>query len=319
MRDGFGREMTYLRLSLTDQCNLRCRYCMPREGVRFRQREELLSDEELLRLLRLFASLGISKLKLTGGEPLLRPHLKDLLHEMRAISGISEITLTTNGTKPGLLASLLPDLDGVNVSLDTLSPAKFSDLTGGDDFSQVMESLHLLLDEKVNTKINVVPILGINDDEIRDLAALAKEEDLKVRFIELMPIGCGAGFSGVPEKEVIAKIEAAFGPMTPSDFRSNGPASYFALPGFRGQIGMIRGVDHRFCANCNRLRLTADGQLKACLAARAQVNLRDLLRQGASDEELLEAMKNATKQKPWANHFDAAPTEEERRMYEIGG
>lgn len=319
MRDGFGREMTYLRLSLTDQCNLRCRYCMPREGICFRHREELLTDEELLRLLRLFARRGISKLKLTGGEPLLRPHLKELLHEMRHIPGISEITLTTNGTKPDLLATLLEDLDGVNVSLDTLSPRKFHDLTGGDHFSRVMESLDLLLREKMNTKINVVPISGINDDEIAHLAGLAKYEDLKVRFIELMPIGCGAGFTGVLEKEVIAKIEAEFGPMTPSDFRSNGPASYFRLADFRGEIGMIRGVDHRFCATCNRLRLTADGHLKACLAARAQVNLKDLLRQGVGDEEILEAMETATEKKPWANHFDAAPTEEERRMYEIGG
>ncbi len=322
MLDSLGRNIDYIRLSVTDRCSLRCTYCMPAEGVPWLPHSEILRYEDLLRLCRIFADLGITKFKLTGGEPLVRKGLAGFVRALKGIDGVQSVTLTTNGVdlKAQLTALLEAGIDGINLSLDTLDPVRFRERTRRDCLPQVLEGLEAALAVPgLNLKINCVSMSGAEDDWLR-LAALAKERDLTVRFIELMPIGLGQGSAPCTEAEVSAVLEQAYGSLTPYDTPlGNGPAHYFSLPGFQGKIGFISAVSHGFCDRCNRVRLTASGYLKTCLQYDVGAELAPLLAE--SDEVIRAAIEDAVSRKP-ASHQFSSPAPEHREghiMSQIGG
>lgn len=321
MRDQFGREIHYLRVSVTDRCNLRCVYCMPPEGVKWIPHEQILSLEELLRLIRLFAALGIDRIKLTGGEPLVRRGLPGLIRQIREIPGIRQVTMTTNGVLFPPLAQELKDagLDAVTFSLDTLRPERYAALTRRDALPQVLQAIRLAEQLGFSVKINTVLLAGQNEDELISLAALAQNSPLAVRFIELMPLGCGQRLPSLGIDSAQARLAEAFGPPQPvTESLGNGPASYQRYPGFAGAVGFIPAVSHPFCSGCNRVRLTSQGELLSCLHRQQGVALLPALRGGADDDTLLETIRQAIWQKPAHHHFEC-PSPNSQQMNSIGG
>jgi cyclic pyranopterin phosphate synthase len=321
MRDKAGRDIHYLRLSVTDRCNLRCAYCMPQEGVAQLTHSDILSFEETERLVRLLAGLGVRRVKITGGEPLVRLGVCDMIRRVKALPGIEQVTLTTNGVLLGRYLAELMDagVDGVNVSLDTLDRGNYERLTGSDDLKSVLSSVHAAA-KVLPVKLNVVPVKGVNGDELCDLAAMAKSGVTAVRFIELMPVGRAKGFERIASDEVKAALESCFGAATPAGGDiGNGPAEYVRLPGFAGLIGFIHAISEAFCASCNRVRLTADGCFMPCLGCPDQMDVKGPLRGAATDRELSALLKRAISAKPARHGF----TEEEhapgREMNAIGG
>ena len=311
MFDSTRREIHYLRLSVTDLCNLRCRYCMP-DGVEKLEREAVLTYEEFLRLAALFAQCGIDTVRVTGGEPLVRKNVAQLVAGLKAIPGIRKVTMTTNGI---LLAQQLPallaaGLDSVNISLDTLRPEVFRQITARDEFAAMQAGLQAALESGISVKLNCVPQAGVNEGELEDLAALAENRPLQVRFIEMMPIGYGAAMPCISGPELRQRFEADFG---------DGPAVYYTVPGWQGSIGFIAAVHGKFCASCNRVRLTSQGFLRPCLASEAGCDLRALLRSGADDTQLLAAIRETIWAKPREHHFEDSSMPATRGMYRIGG
>ena len=323
--DQFGRHIRYLRISLTDRCNLRCVYCMPEKMV-FLPREELLTDEELIRLARLFAELGFDKIRLTGGEPTVRPNLVELVARMAALSGIREISMTTNGLRLKTLAEPLAraGLKRVNVSLDTLDPAKFRRITRWGQLEEVWEGI--LAAEAAGLtpiKLNAVVVRGYNDQDMVDLAALTLTRPWQVRFIEVMPFADVAPFAQqviVSTAEMIRILEGEFGPLEPvNDGRLDGEARVYRIRGAVGSVGFISPVSEPFCAQCNRVRLTAEGRLRLCLLRDDEVDLRGPLRSGASDEELKALIQAAIWRKPWGHGLPEGVIPIARVMSQIGG
>ena len=322
MFDSTRREIHYLRLSVTDLCNLRCRYCMP-DGVEKLEREAVLTYEEFLRLAALFAQCGIDTVRVTGGEPLVRKNVAQLVAGLKAIPGIRKVTMTTNGI---LLAQQLPallaaGLDSVNISLDTLRPEVFRQITARDDFAAVQAGLQAALESGIPVKLNCVPQAGVNEGELEDLAALAENRPLLVRFIEMMPIGYGAAMpciSGPELRQRFARRWPELQPLTEAAF-GDGPAVYYTVPGWQGSIGFIAAVHGEFCASCNRVRLTSQGFLRPCLASEAGCDLRALLRSGADDTQLLAAIRETIWAKPREHHFEDSSMPATRGMYRIGG
>ena len=324
MLDALGRDIRYLRISVTDRCNLRCRYCMPEEGVAWVDHSAILSYEQIVRIARAAAGLGVTSIRLTGGEPLVRRGLAGVVRELKAIDGIRTVSLTTNGVLladqlPGLLAA---GLDGVNLSLDTLDRAQFARITRRDELPRALAGLEAALAAPgLRVKVNCVPG-GENDDQLVPLAELARDRKLDVRFIELMPIGLGASLPHRWEAEVLAALEGALGPALPCpQGGGNGPGRYVTFSGFTGRVGFISAMSHRFCQSCNRVRLTAGGFFKTCLQYDRGVDLKALLEAGAEDAALEAAMAEAIRCKPAGHHFGggAEAEDEARRMYEIGG
>lgn len=322
MFDSTRREIHYLRLSVTDLCNLRCRYCMP-DGVEKLEREAVLTYEEFLRLAALFAQCGIDTVRVTGGEPLVRKNVAQLVAGLKAIPGIRKVTMTTNGI---LLAQQLPallaaGLDSVNISLDTLRPEVFRQITARDEFAAVQAGLQAALESGIPLKLNCVPQAGVNEGELEDLAALAENRPLQVRFIEMMPIGYGAAMpciSGPELRQRFARRWPELQPLTEAAL-GDGPAVYYTVPGWQGSIGFIAAVHGKFCASCNRVRLTSQGFLRPCLASEAGCDLRALLRSGASDAALLQAIRETIWAKPREHHFEDSSMPATRGMYRIGG
>ena len=322
MFDSTRREIHYLRLSVTDLCNLRCRYCMP-DGVEKLEREAVLTYEEFLRLAALFAQCGIDTVRVTGGEPLVRKNVEQLVAGLKAIPGIRKVTMTTNGI---LLAQQLPalltaGLDSVNISLDTLRPEVFRHITARDEFAAVQAGLQAALESGIPVKLNCVPQAGVNEGELEDLAALAENRPLQVRFIEMMPIGYGAAMpciSGPELRQRFARRWPELQPLTEAAF-GDGPAVYYTVPGWQGSIGFIAAVHGKFCASCNRVRLTSQGFLRPCLASEAGCDLRALLRSGADDTQLLAAIRETIWAKPREHHFEDSSMPATRGMYRIGG
>ena len=325
MFDRYQRDIHYLRLSVTDLCNLRCRYCMP-DGVEKLEREAVLSHEEFLRLAALFARCGIDTVRVTGGEPLVRKNVAQLVAGLKATPGIRRVTLTTNAV---LLAEQLPalldaGLDSVNISLDTLRPEVFRQITARDDFAAVQAGLQAALDSGLPVKLNCVPQAGVNEAELETLAALAQEHALQVRFIEMMPIGYGAAMpciSGPELRERFARRWPELAPLSPAQEHAlgDGPAVYYTVPGWQGSIGFIAAVHGKFCASCNRVRLTSQGFLRPCLASETGCDLRALLRSGADDAQLLAAIRETIWAKPREHHFNDSSMPATRGMYRIGG
>ena len=322
MFDSTRREIHYLRLSVTDLCNLRCRYCMP-DGVEKLEREAVLTYEEFLRLAALFAQCGIDTVRVTGGEPLVRKNVAQLVAGLKAIPGIRKVTMTTNGI---LLAQQLPallaaGLDSVNISLDTLRPEVFRQITARDEFAAVQAGLQAALKSGIPVKLNCVPQAGVNESELEDLAVLAENRPLQVRFIEMMPIGYGAAMpciSGPELRQLFARRWPELQPLTEAAF-GDGPAVYYTVPGWQGSIGFIAAVHGKFCASCNRVRLTSQGFLRPCLASEAGCDLRALLRSGADDTQLLAAIRETIWAKPREHHFEDSSMPATRGMYRIGG
>lgn len=312
MLDNHGRNIDYLRISVTDRCNLRCIYCMPQGGVEWLPHESILTFEEITRLCRLFAELGIRKIKLTGGEPLVRQNIVELVSEIKHIPGIEQVTMTTNGVLFAPLAASLRQagLDAVTFSLDTLDRDRYAAITRGDHLGETLASLHAALTLGMRVKLNCVPVRGQNENELPALAALARDNPIQVRFIEMMPIGCGKGFTSIPFVEIKAQLEAAYGESVPcKEELGNGPADYFTFAGFKGHIGFITAMTHPFCDHCNRIRLTSSGYLKLCLHHPDGISLLAPLREGRSDTELLALLRQVIPQKPAHHNFENARTE----------
>lgn len=325
--DRFGRSITYLRVSVTDRCNFRCVYCMPPEGVARRSHEAILRYEEIAEVVRVAAELGVRKVRLTGGEPLVRRDLPDLVHMIRAIPGIEDISLTSNGILLECMAAELKDAGAnrINVSLDTLQPEKFARITRGGKLETTLRGLEAA--EKCGLtpiKINAVAMRGVNDDELQDLAQLSIERGWHVRFIELMPVNnqhpWGPGF---PEPSQIylsiPEIKTALAPLglAPVPGSTNeGPAQEYSLAGGRGLLGFISPLSSHFCNTCNRLRVTADGSFRPCLLQDIEVPFLPGLRAG---EPLLPYFAKAIESKPQGHELDLAKLPASRCMLQIGG
>ena len=327
--DSYSRPISYLRISVTDRCNLRCVYCMPPEGVPPRSHDAILRYEEIETVVRAAALLGINKVRLTGGEPLVRLGIVDLVRMLARIPGIDDLSMTTNGLLLPRYARALAEagLRRVNVSLDTLHPERFAAIARCGQLADVLAGIEAARREGLEpVKINTVVIRGLNDDEVVDLARKAMEEGWNLRFIEWMPVGHVAGVDVdwrervVPAAEIRASIEAALGPLEPAAVDvAAGPARYYRWPGREGTIGLITPVSEHFCGECNRLRLTADGQLRPCLLSDDELDLRTPLRQGAGTAEVQAILARAVAAKPLGHRLAECRSPEEREMSEIGG
>ena len=316
MRDSFGREITYLRLSVTELCDLRCRYCMPEEGVCKLRHEELLSEEEMLRAVRAAAALGITKVRITGGEPLTKPNILSICRGVAATPGIREVSLTTNGLRLPELAARLREagVRRVNISLDTLDPERYAYITRRGKLADALRGIEAALTagfERV--KLNAVLIGGFNDGEIPALAELTRRWPVDVRFIELMPMPGETAFG--PESYLpVSRVLEALPALRPEC--EDGVARLYRLPGGQGRVGVISPLSQHFCAACNRLRLTADGKLKPCLHSAEEIGIK-----GMSEEEMREAMAEAIRRKPRCHGELSAARRSQaaRNMNQIGG
>lgn len=323
MRDALGREINYMRLSVTDRCNLRCRYCMPAEGVPPTAHGDILRYEELLRVAQAAVSLGIDRFKVTGGEPLVRRGIMDFIRSLKTLPGVRQVTLTTNGLLlPSLLDGLLDaGLDAVNISLDTRDNAQYQFITRSSHTADEVLHAVRLCAGRLPTKINAV-LLPETAAQLIPLAQLAEELPVDVRFIERMPLGAAdIGAAESVHREVIDRLRAVWPDLAPfQERRGNGPARYYASSGLRGYIGLIEAVNHAFCASCNRVRLTSTGLLKPCLCYETGTDLKPLLRGGADDAALRDAIKQAVRGKPAAHCFAERQAVTERKsMNQIGG
>lgn len=329
MLDRQNRTIDYLRISVTDKCNLRCTYCMPADGVEDLTHEEVLSFEEILRVVKAMVPLGVKKIKLTGGEPLVRKNLVYLVEQLHQLPGIEDITMTTNGLllEENLPALLKAGLTAVNISLDTLDPDRFRQITRREGLDKVLSALDAASRSSLRSvKINCLAVKEFNEEELPRLALLAKDREIEVRFIELMPIGFGKTLTPIPNTQILDTLEQVYGKSVPYEGRlGNGPAVYYQLPGFQGKIGFISAVSHRFCSQCNRVRLTSSGFLKLCLHYNNGIELRPLLRDGISDHQLTETLREAIYNKPLHHSFDGVKPEGEddqlelKNMSQIGG
>ncbi len=323
--DRCDRKLNYLRISITDRCNLRCIYCVPYDFIPKLAHKEILRYEEILRIVRISVRLGISKVRITGGEPLVRKGVYDFLEQLTKIQGLLDISLTTNGVllKDNINKIRSAGIKRINISLDTLNRKKFRQITGYDFFNQIWEGI--VLAQKMGfdpIKINVVPLKGVNDDELLDIAALSIEYPFHIRFIEYMPMGTN---NMEIDRHLLApeikKRINQLGKLIPIEKSINdGPAERFKFESARGEIGFIRPISQHFCNTCNRLRLTASGQLRPCLMSDVQVDLKTPLRKECSDGKLTEVFLKAVRQKPSEHNLSIGhPARVSAQMCAIGG
>lgn len=310
--DRFQRRMSYLRLSVTDRCDMRCLYCMPEEGVPHDPRQEVLTFEEIERLVRILRRLGITQIRVTGGEPLTRRDLPTLIRMLAKIEGLADLSLTTNASRLAPLASELKaaGLHRINISLDSLKPRRFAQITRGGALSDVLAGIDRALEVGLTpVKLNTVVMRGVNDDELCDLVAFAADRGLAHRFLEVMPLGA-VGFENrgwfLPAAEIRQRIEKQYS-LQPRPFENGSTAQEFRVVGTSTRIGIISPVSERFCSTCNRLRLSARGRLQLCLAYEDGVDLRQPLRDGWSDTALEDLILKAARLKPAGNHFAENP------------
>lgn len=323
LQDGFRRAINYMRISVTDRCNLRCVYCMPPEGMPWIPHSDVLTFEEIERIVRATARVGMRKIRITGGEPLVRRGVVELIARLAAVPGIEDISMTTNAMLMPQFAEALAGagLQRINVSLDTLRPDRFANITRFDGLEQVMAGIEAAERAGLEPiKINAVILRGINDDEVVDLARLTLDRPWHVRFIEAMPLGGNLpveekGFISVDEiMGKLGELEAVSGP------NGSGPARYFRIPGGRGTVGVISPMSHFFCESCNRVRLTAEGQLRLCLFDDHEIDLRTPLREGATTGEIVAAFQQAILTKPERHHLEVGQSNcNLRALSQIGG
>jgi GTP 3',8-cyclase len=319
LKDKWGRYIDYLRISLTDRCNLKCVYCMPEKEADYFEKNNMLTNDEIIRTMNLMASIGISKVRFTGGEPLLRAGIEDLIKGAGDIPTIKKVCITTNGVllKQKVVSLKESGLTHVNLSLDTLNKDRYRKITRGGDLDEVMDALELSLKLGIKVKINSVIMDGINEDEISDLANLTRKYPIDVRFIELMPIGEGVNFEGVSEEYILEKLKDQLDDnehMT----KEEGPAQYIKLKDGLGKLGFISPISNHFCKECNRIRLTSDGFLKRCLYWSEGEDLKDALRVEKNDIEVLEIIKKNIYEKPEEHSFGKKDGDV-RLMHQIGG
>ncbi len=377
MQDSFGRTIDYLRVSVTDRCNFRCVYCMPEDGAPVSPKEEILTYEEIARLVRVAASLGVRKVRLTGGEPLVRKDIVRLVEHVAGIPGITDLSMTTNGFLLARCASDLASagLNRINVSLDTLRPERFEPIARRGSLADVLEGIDAALEAGLSpVKLNCVAMRGVNDDEAVEFARLSLDRPFDVRFIELMPINWSSGDEGMGDffalsapggyrrtgnvtlyarqeqrsfgatfrllqpaeprgvldasqmrrmfisaAELRERIEGELGPLSPAEVLTNGPARSFRLEGAAGTVGFISQITNDICERCNRMRLTADGQLRPCLMADGEVDLRSPLRRGASDDDLRKLFLLAAYHKPKEHRLEDGLAPVGRNMSQLGG
>lgn len=326
--DTYGREIDYLRISITDHCNLKCYYCTPFSGRSHLERSEILTYEEMLKVARAAAAVGITKIRITGGEPLVRKGVVEFCQMLSDLDGLKSLALTTNGIYLEEMAEPLfkAGVRRINISLDTLKPERFEKITGYNWLSRVLAGIRRAEDIGMDPiKINTVVMRGINDDEIEDLARLTLHKPYHVRFIELMPTNSLA-YSDytslfMPIEEIVKMISqidlAQIGPATDS----YGPAKLCRLPGAKGKVGFIAPVSWHFCGSCNRLRLTADGKIKTCLFSREEIDIKTPLRNGATQNEIIDIFRQAVAKKPSGHHLNAKNHQNTcgRAMRAIGG
>ena len=323
LRDGFGRSIEYLRISVTDRCNFRCLYCMPLSGLEWLPKSGILSYEEIADVVSQLAPLGLRRLRLTGGEPTLRPDLEVLIAMLRTIPGIEDISLSTNGVRlPALAAQFArAGLDRINMSADSLRPDRIKAISRrATDFDPVAAATAAEDAGLSPIKINVVVMRGINDDEVCDFARLTFEHDWHVRFIELMPVGEMRELTWdhvVPSEEILDRLDAV-APLSPVDgpSRGNGPARYFRFSGASGSVGIITPMSHTYCGSCNRVRLTADGRLRTCLFGEEETDLRTPLREGLPLEPFF---RSALASKPEQHHLLQMSVGGLRALSQVGG
>lgn len=317
MKDSYGRTINYLRISVTDLCNLRCKYCMPENGVAKKHHSEILSVEEIESIVRAAAELGIDKVRITGGEPLVRNGILEICRRIGAIAGLKEICLTTNGV---LLGDMAPELkkagvSRVNISLDTLDPVKYAQITRNGNLSDVFRGIQAARNAGLlPLKINTVLIGGFNDDEICDFVEMTRYEEIDVRFIELMPIGECVGWDEecFIHSSRVLRQEPRLQPITG---KSAGVEMLYGIPGYRGRIGLINPMSQPFCEQCNRIRVTADGKLKTCLHSSEEINLK-----GLPFEAVKERITSAIRDKPLRHYLnEQAKSGSSRNMFQIGG
>jgi GTP 3',8-cyclase len=330
MLDQFNREINYLRVSITDRCNLHCLYCRPKEGISLQGHEDILRYEEIIRVVSIAVKMGLLKVRITGGEPLVRRGFIDFIAELKKVSGLQDISLTTNGILLEEFARKILDagINRINISLDSLNKDKYSRITNGGNLDAVLRGIARA--EEVGfspIKINTVAIKGFNDDEVLDFAQLAVEKPFQVRFIELMPVGqANLDYQGdyISAGQLIEKVGERFElkQIKNKKNKSDGPAKIFKIKGGRGEIGFINPVSDHFCSTCNRMRLTSDGKLRVCLLNEAEIDLKKALRENCSDTELEKLIRDAVLLKP--KQHDLICTENSlrkcyRNMSEIGG
>jgi len=319
-----GRSIDYLRLSITDRCNFRCIYCMPQEGMPFIPHENILSYEAILRLVAILADLGVIHYKVTGGEPFCRKGAMGFIKDLAAMPGVAEVTVTTNGSLAG---NCLEDLAGagvsaINFSCDAFTPEVFRSVTRSDaSLASIRENMERAAALGLRVKINAVPIRGHNAAELLPIARFALERGFHIRFIELMPIGSGRVLRGIPLSDVRHMLEREFGPLrVVAEKTGNGPAVMHRVQGYPGLVGFIAALSGRFCAACNRVRLTATGYLKSCLCHEAGVDLREAMEEGADDEELRQLIVHAVAGKPNGHTFSFSnPEGDHFFMNSVGG
>lgn len=324
MQDKLNRRIDYLRISLTDHCNLRCCYCMPETTKDFLNMAQLMTGEEIVTITKLMARNGVKKVKLTGGEPLLREDLIDIIRAIKSIPQIEQVTLTTNGV---LLKEKMKELAeagiaSINISLDTRDPESFMRITKRDFFYQVWSGIREALNyPDIDLKINMVPI-DSSKENILGMAELARDNKLAVRYIEMMPMGHGTNYQLYNEDYIKGILEEAYGTLSRvTRTIGNGPAKYYEIEGFVGKIGFISAVSHKFCSDCNRIRLTSEGILKTCLQYGGNINLKELLRHGVTEDMLEQVILEEVYQKPCGHHFyeDGTDKDEMKFLGAIGG
>jgi cyclic pyranopterin phosphate synthase len=327
--DAYNRPISYLRISVTDRCNLRCKYCMPPQGMEWVPHEDILTYEEIETVVRAAAELEISKVRLTGGEPLVRLGIVELVRMLAGIPGVDDLAMTTNGILLSRFATPLAEagLQRVNISLDSLRPDRFTSITRGGRLEDVLLGMEAARQAGLEPiKINTVVIRGMNDDEVVSLARQTLEAGWNLRFIEFMPVGIGSWMGEqwrervVTAEEIRDQIERALGTLEPAKVsRGSGPARYYRLPQAQGSVGFITAISDHFCYRCNRMRLTADGQLRPCLLSDEEIDLRAALRRRADVAEIKELLLTGVRRKPREHHLRDSLGPERRTMSQIGG
>ncbi|NPV69472.1 MAG: GTP 3',8-cyclase MoaA [Firmicutes bacterium] len=330
MRDRFGRNLTYLRVSVTDRCNMRCIYCMPEGGAPLVSHSDLLSYEEIVRVVRAGVSCGVQTVRLTGGEPLMRRGIVDLVARLAEIRGLEDLAMTTNASGLEDLAPVLKaaGLKRVNISLDSLDPATFATITRGGNLAEVLRGIDAALEHGLTpVKLNCVPLRGLNDGEIPAMLEFIKNRPVHLRFIELMPVGWNDAWFNqrfIPASELRARVEAVAsgsgGRVLPATvLAGRGPASYLGIEGYRGKVGFISPMTAHFCSRCTRMRLTSLGKISPCLASGAEIDVKAEIRAGCTDERIAELFGEAAMMKPLEHSMECAAGLDARLMSRIGG
>ncbi len=324
MQDSFGRKIDYMRISVTDRCNLRCKYCMPQDGVKSLEHSDILRFEEISKIALACTNLGVNKFKITGGEPLVRKGVLPFIKSLHKMEQVQSVTMTTNAVLLEQYKDEILDcgLDGINISLDTLNAEKYEKITGKNELAKVLNAIEFCEKSGIRTKINCVVIKGFNDDEICSIAQLAKNKNIYVRFIEMMPMGMGKSTQWISNQQILNVLENRFKTIQIDDKSyGNGPAKYYKIQGFKGRIGVISAVSGCFCDSCNRIRLTADGFLKLCLQYDVGTDLKTPIRNGVTGKELEEIIKKTVYKKPQKHSFtkNDIKNKEGKNMSQIGG